>query len=503
MIQIRQGLDRVTGRVTMYRLVTLSLLVITVAALALSALGLLPYEPLEILASLGAALAGTVISNRVFALLFRMRPHTESSVITGLLLFLLFWPSLDPVDLGVVALAGVLATASKYLLAWRGRHLFNPAAAGATLVAVVGFDGAVWWVATGALLPLVAVGAFLVLYRTRRLPMGLLFIVVASALLTVRLTLGGQDVTEALSTSLVSYPIVFFAGFMLTEPLTLPPRRWQQLLLAVIVGVLFTVPFGLGPIILSFEFALVIGNAIAFLMGQRRGIRLALVSRRRLTPTAWEFTFQPARPISFRPGQYLELTVPHERADARGSRRVFSISSAPTVEGAVSVAMRMPERSSSFKRAILELEPGARLTATSVGGDFLLPSDPAAPVLLIAGGIGVTPFLSQLAHDRRRGIDRDVVVIYSVRSSDEIGFDDELSHDTVLLVSPEEPGDLPASWRWIGTGPLTGALISEAVPDAAARAPYVSGAPDLVTEVRSHLRGLGAKRVKTDYFSGY
>ncbi|MEY2847582.1 MAG: hypothetical protein RI885_247 [Actinomycetota bacterium] len=500
---MRQVLDRVTGRVTMYRLVTLSLLVIAVAALLLSALGQLPYTAPEVAASLAVAVVSTVVVGRLFALVFRSRPHTESSVITALLLFLLFWPSLEPVDLGVLALAGALATASKYLIAWRGRHILNPAAAGATLVALLGFDSAVWWVATGALLPLVVVGAFLVLYRTRRLPLGLVFIVVASAILTARLTVGGQDVADAFSTSLVSYPVIFFAGFMLSEPLTLPPRRWQQLALAVIVAVLFTVPFSFGPIYLSFEFALVIGNVLAFLVGQRRGIRLSLVESTRLTPTAWRFAFQPAKPVDFRPGQYLELSLPHSRADTRGSRRMFSIASAPSPDGPISVALRTHERSSSFKRAVLELPPGATLTATSVGGDFLLPRDPAVPVLLVAGGIGITPFLSQLAHDRASGVDRDVVLVYAVGSLEELAFTDELRDETVLLVAPTAPAELPGAWRWIGAGPISRELLDREVADLRTRTAFVSGAPHTVTAVRRHLRSLGVRRVRTDYFSGY
>ncbi len=500
---MRQTFDRITGRVTMYRLVTLCLSAIVAVALLLSAIGQLPYSSLEIVASLAVAVASTVIAGRLFALVFRTRPHTESSIITALLLFLLFWPSLEPTDLGVLALAGAVATASKYLIAWRGRHILNPTAAGATIVALLGFDSAVWWVATGALLPLVAVGAFLVLYRTRRLAMGVVFVVVAAAILTVRLTLGGQEVVDAASTAFVSYPVIFFAGFMLSEPLTLPPRRWQQLVLAVIVGVLFTIPFSFGSIFVSFELALVIGNVLAFLVGQRRGIRLGLVDRSQLTPTAWQFAFRPTRALSFRPGQYLELTVPHPRADARGTRRTFSIASAPDSDGIVHVAMRMSHPSSSFKRAILELEPGATVSATSVGGDFLLPADPRVPVLLVAGGIGVTPFLSQLAHDRVTGVDRDAVVIYAARSVDEIGFTEHLAHDPVLLVAPESPPDLPADWRWIGAGPITRELIEAEVADVASRTAYVSGAPDVVTQVRKHLKAAGVRRVRTDYFAGY
>lgn len=503
MNSVRQWLDRTTGRVTTYRLVTLVLAVLGLAALLLAMIGQVPHEPLALLGSAAVAIGSTVVTSTLVALVIRVRPHTESSLITGLLLFFLFWPSLLPLDVATLALAGALATVSKYVLAWRGRHIFNPAAAGAALVAVLGFGSASWWVATPVLLPLTVVGAFLVLYRSRRLPLALVFVAVAGGVLTVRLASSGLGTLEGFTTAFGSYPIVFFAGFMLSEPLTLPPRRLQQFAIAAIVGVLFTVPFVLGPIVLSFEFALLVGNAIAFLLGQRGGVGLRYLGRRQLTPTAWEFTFQPDRALRYQPGQYLELTVPHAAQDARGSRRTFSIASAPSPDGPVAIAMRMPERSSTFKRAFLQLEPGARLRAASVGGDFLLPRNRSRAVLLIAGGIGITPFLSQLEDDRASDEKRDVVLVYAVNSVEELAYADELSDVRVLLVAPTRPDSLPSAWRWIGPGPLSEELLRSNVPDLAARAVYVSGAPATVNTVRVILRRLGIRRVHTDYFSGY
>lgn len=508
MIAVRRALDRVTGRVTMYRLVTVLLTVLAVAAVLLSLVGQVSFAPEALLASAGAALFGTVGSNAVVALALRTRPHTESSVITGLLIFFLLFPSADAADLWRIALAGALATLSKYLIAWRGRHILNPAAAGVALIAILQLDGAVWWVATGALLPLVAIGALLVLYRTRRLPMAAIFIVVSAVAVIVRLSATGQSVEEAITTAFVSYPIVFFAGFMLSEPLTMAPRRFQQYAIAALVGVLFAFPYIVGPVVLSFEVALLVGNLVAFLVGQRRGIRLELVESRQLTPTSLELRFRPEHPVAFRPGQYMELTLPHTRQDQRGSRRIFSIASAPGATdtgGAAQVgfALRMTHPASSFKRALAELKPGAAVRATSVGGDFLLPRDPDVPLLLVAGGIGITPFLSQLEHARAAGHERDAVLVYQVSSTDELAFTDRLGEERVLLVAPEPPAGLPPSWRWVGEGPITAELLRDAVADAASRTAYVSGAPALIESVRAALRRVGVRRVVTDYFSGY
>jgi len=205
----------------------------------------------------------------------------------------------------------------------------------------------------------------------------------------------------------------------------------------------------------------------------------------------------------------------------------------------VRFGMRIPEVSSSFKRAILALEPGEVVSATSIGGDFVLPRDTARPLLMVAGGIGITPFVSQLAHLEASGDRRDVVLVYSSSRAEEIAYVERLagaassgsapvgstpagtssagtspagtspagsasaSSTRVLLVSPSAPDSLPANVTWLGAGPLTGDMLLAAVPDAQARDALVSGPPHMVHALRSALRRAGVRRVKADYFSGY
>jgi len=500
---VTNWLDRVTGRVTMYRLVLVVLAIIAAVSLVLAGLGQLSY-PLPALAlSLVVTVAVTVASSVLVALAFRAKPHLESAAITGLLLFFVLPPSVEPAALGVLAIAAVIASLSKFVLAVRGRHLFNPAAIAALIVTATGLTFSGWWTSTAVLLPFVAVGAFLVLYRTRRLAMGLVFIVLAAAIIVARMVSTGSELWPAVITAFTSYPIVFLAGFMLSEPLTLPPRRWQQLGFAALVAVLLAVPFNVGPLYSSPQLALVVGNLVAFFFGQRRALKLTLLNKRQLTPSTWEFSFQPAHPVSFRPGQYMELTLPHGRTDARGSRRVFSISSAPARDAPITFAIKTGP--SSFKTALLALPKGSVVRGTSVGGDFALPSDPSTPVLLVAGGIGITPFSSQLDNARLAGHDRDVVVVYSVSDASELAYAEvlESSGARVVLLSPNRPERLPNGWTWAGNGRITRELLEAEVPDAASRRAYVSGSPALVNSVRGILRSAGAKRVTADYFSGY
>jgi ferredoxin-NADP reductase/Na+-transporting NADH:ubiquinone oxidoreductase subunit NqrB len=517
----RNPLDRQLGRVTTYRLVTIVLAVIVVVYCAFTATGVIGgLSTGDNLLCLAILLVASYASNRLLGLAWQVTPHAESSVITALLLFFLLvpLPSTSAGDLSWLALSAVLANVSKYVLAWRGRHVLNPAAAGAFLVVigqeVVGRDeriNAIWQTAASErLFPFVVVGALLVLWRTRRLDVAAVFIVLAGALLVARLLdLTGTDQSfgQVLETVAYSYPLVFLAGFMLSEPLTLPPRRRQQLVVAAVTAVAFAYPLwvgwftdtppSLGVLAVTPELSLLIGNLVAFALAPRTGVSLELEAARLIAPQTHELSFRSRRPVRFVPGQYVELTVPHAGADVRGSRRTFSISSPASDTGRMAVTLRVPEQASTFKRALITLEPGDTVHATGVGGDFVWPSDSSAPLLLVAGGIGITPFLSQL-HDRG---DRDVVIVHGISSPDE-ALVDELPAAGVVLVCPQRPDRLPQEWTFVEAPVLSAQIVADAVPDLATRRAFVSGPPGMVNAVRPGLRRR-CRSVATDYFSGY
>lgn len=495
---MRARIDALTGRVSMYRLATITLSIVLAQAVLFAFIGAIGPDPYAILGTFGVVLVATLGANEVAARLARVVPHRESSVITALIVTCIVLPSLTTVGLIVAASAGVLAALSKYLIVWRGRHLLNPAATGVLVAGIIGyfFNQGVgfWWVATPALLPAVAIGALLLLDRTRRLDVGLIFIGLAIVLIGIRLVTTGTAPLGAITMVLQLFPVVFLAGFMLSEPLTLPPRRWQQWLTAAVVAVAFSVPFSAGPIYTSPELALVIGNIVAFAVSRRSGFSLRLVERASLSPFATEYRFEPSRPVRFDAGQYLELHLPHA-ADVRGLRRTFSIASAPehalsSEAPRVAIGMRTPEGGSSFKRALGELELGSRVAVTHTAGDFVLPRDTSIPIIMVAGGIGMTPFASQLASLAVRGEQRDIVLVVVSSNPGEVLYRDAIDAAGARLIelTPDE---------------LTRDALLEFVPDIASRRGYVSGAPSMVAAARVVLRFAGLRRVQTDYFAGY
>ncbi|QYH35456.1 FAD-dependent oxidoreductase [Salinibacterium sp. M195] len=502
---MKRWLDRSLGALAMYKLVWISLAILSVAAITLAFLDLISPDPFALLASLPVAVGFSYLASGIGARIVRQRAHLESALITGLLVFFIMAPSLEPLGLLGIALASTIAGASKFLIAFRGRHIFNPAALGAYVFIFAPLGFPTWWVGTPLLQPLIVVAAFLILYRTRRLDLGLVFIVVAASIRIALTVAGGGTLTDALSFTFASSQLIFFVGFMLSEPLTLPPRRWQRLSIAAIVALLFAIPFSLGPIFSDPLLALLIGNLIAFAFTQRRTIRMTLTETEEIAPGTWELTFAPHRPLSFRPGQYIELSLPHPSPDLRGARRYFTISSAPSAGATLSITFTAPERSSSFKAALLALPRGADVNATGIWGDFVLPRKTSEPLLLVAGGIGVTPFASQIAHSHLHDDERDIVLVYATSRTETLPFSGLFVEAgvRVIVFGPQLAESLPAGWVLGSEGRMNGDALSALVPDLAGRRVYLSGPPALVNDLKSTLRANGARRIHTDYFSGY
>lgn len=498
------------GRLSMYRLVLLALATLVAIAFAVSFTGQLVTGPWELLATLATLVIACLATDTVAQRLLRLHTRLESSLITALILVFVVRPTLTPLGLLGIALAGAAAAASKYLLVWRGRHAFNPAAVGATVLLLSGLGNSAWWVGTPLLIVPVLLLGWAVLHRTDKAGLVAVFWLVATVVSFVRTIVQAQlaGLTLNLGTVaiqlLTASPLLFLGVFMLSEPLTLPPKRRQQVAVAVVVGVLAGWPIDLGFVTLGQERALLIGNLLALVLAGRAAVRLRVTRRRQITPTATELTFEAPPGLSFEPGQYLELSVPHRRPDARGTRREFSIVSAPSELPELRIAYRGgPAARSTFKRRLAHAEPGETLSATGVWGDFVLPSDPAAPVLMVAAGIGVTPFISQLRHLGAVGGRRDVVLVYLVRDVADLPFMDEISASgvPVVLAAPTRPDTLPDGWTWVGDRPLDEAGLTRVVPDLPNRRAFVSGSPAAIAQLTPALSA--ARSVTTDAFSGY
>ena len=164
--------------------------------------------------------------------------------------------------------------------------------------------------------------------------------------------------------------------------------------------------------------------------------------------------------------------------------------------------MGTAEPRSTAKRSLLALEPGDELTATTVGGDFVLPRSPEEPVLLIAAGIGITPYLAQLSGGSAGG--RDVVLLYLARTAAELAYAGELERTGARVIARLADGSAPPAFMQdAGAVRIDGATLKDLVPDIAGRIVYVSGSPASVRSLRAAARRAGARKIHVDSFAGY
>ncbi|HEY6737205.1 MAG TPA: FAD-dependent oxidoreductase [Candidatus Saccharimonadia bacterium] len=486
-------LDNLLNAITMYRLVLYCLGGLAAVALLLAGFGALSQPLLPLAGMLAVLLAVCYVTNRLLAIIFDAATNTESALITALILFfVLLPPSRGLGDYALVAGAGLIAMASKYMVVWRRRHIVNPAALAAFVLSVTGLYSAGWWVATPVLLPATLIVGLLVVRKIRRFQLVAVYTAAAVFTLVLVSLPHGLGLPDIVLSAFTSWPIIFFGTIMLTEPATLPAQRSFQLVYAGFTGVLCSSLLHWGPLATTPQAVLVLANALVFLIAPKFTQRLRLVRQVSLGARVTEFQFAPERPITFAPGQYLEVTLPHAHPDARGNRRTFSIASAPG-DAVLRLGVKFYEPSSSFKTALRALQPGGHIFASNLGGSFTLPANPARPLLFVAGGIGITPFRSMAADLVARGEHRDIVLLYLAAPA-------EQSYGDVFAAAQ------PLGLRLVAaTDPYTPEALTQTVPDLASREVYLSGPQAMVDYYKDLLRGrhVPRRRIHTDYFSGY
>ncbi len=224
-------------------------------------------------------------------------------------------------------------------------------------------------------------------------------------------------------------------------------------------------------------------------------MRLILERIKQETADAFTFIWRPEAPLAWKAGQYLHYTLPHDNPDSRKTERFFTNAAAP-VEQRVQITTKITDKASTFKKAMRALPIGGTIEATGPEGDFVA-DDPSAPMVFIAGGIGITPFRSIILDLDHRELPMDILLMYASATADAV-FKDELE-----AAAARNPG-LKIRY-YIGDDRIDEAKIRAAVPDLGKPIFYVSGPEPMVESFEKLLAAMGVPEphIKRDYFPGY
>ena len=224
-----------------------------------------------------------------------------------------------------------------------------------------------------------------------------------------------------------------------------------------------------------------------------------IVAIRRETPTIKSFALDlGGREIGFMSGQWVDFFVTLEGAEAVGG---YSITSSPAVQTAFSLAVK---RDGSDHPVTNWLHEEARVgdkVEVSLGGEFFYEPDEADSVVLIAGGIGLTPLMSIVRSVDQLAARTKLTLVYSTSTPEELLFRDEL--DEIAAGNPRIrcvfTVTKPASEVWDGyTGRIDSDLLREESVDLDALF-FVCGPPSMIRAMVAMLRGLGVSRPRIRY----
>jgi len=200
-------------------------------------------------------------------------------------------------------------------------------------------------------------------------------------------------------------------------------------------------------------------------------------------------------PFDHAPGQYLNLAL---TIDGKRVNRSYTIASSPTRGHACEITVKRSASGYGSTHLHDRIGVGSTLKVSAPAGRFVFTGTEAQRVVLIAGGVGITPLMSIIRYLTDRCWPGQIYLVYAARRREDLIFADELAYlqrrFANLHVCPtlsREPAPADGS-DWTGArGAITAALLSSFVPELAQGPVYLCGPDAMMAAMRDVLRGLG------------
>jgi ferredoxin-NADP reductase len=238
------------------------------------------------------------------------------------------------------------------------------------------------------------------------------------------------------------------------------------------------------------------------------GFICRLKDRKEVAEGTMAFRFERPPHWAFKAGQYLDMTLldPAE-TDSEGNVRSFSIASAPH-EDTLMIATRM--RDTAFKRVLGTMPLGTAVKIEGPSGNLILQNNAALTVVLLARGIGITPFRSMVFLAAEERLRPHIFLFYSNPRPEDAPFLAELQslerdnpkYKLIASMTEMEKSHQP----WNGeTGLIDQGMLGRHLKGATSPIYYIAGPPAMVKGLHVMLSktGISDDDIRAEEFAGY
>lgn len=237
-------------------------------------------------------------------------------------------------------------------------------------------------------------------------------------------------------------------------------------------------------------------------------MKTKLLRKETVAEGTMRFWFLKPVDFSYRAGQTIDLTLENPaETDAEGNTRTFSLVSAPH-ESELSIATRL--RDTAFKRTLRNMREGSELSFEGPIGNFVLHENVKRSAVILAGGIGVTPFRSMIVDVAYRKLPHFITLLFSNRRPEDSPFLDELqaipkSHPNITVI-PTMTEVEKSKLEWKGeTGYLDATKLEKYVDKNREPIYYIAGPLQMVKAMHELLLNTGVSNddIRIEEFTGY
>lgn len=228
----------------------------------------------------------------------------------------------------------------------------------------------------------------------------------------------------------------------------------------------------------------------------------------RETPTVKSFRLahptDSTLPFTFLPGQFLTVTV---TPGDQPVKRSYTIASSPTLHEACEITVKRDEHGAVSRFLHDRVKEGDTVQVTAASGRFTMSGTEASSIVMIAGGVGVTPMMSIVRYLTARSWSGDMFLFYAVNGEVDVIYREELEYlqrrypnlHVVIVAERVESSSWPHR-----TGRITRALLEEHVPELRSRRIHICGPPPMMDAVKAILADVGvpAEQIRTEVFIG-